>query len=150
MLEDRINQDIKTALLGGDKLAVSTLRSIKNAILNYKVANNSRDQEMPDNAVIAILKKEAGKRQESADLYLQGKDENRAKTELTEKSIIEKYLPAQLSEEEVRQQVDKAIKELNAQDMSSLGAVINQVRLQTIGQTEGALIAQIAKERLTK
>ncbi len=150
MLEEKINQDLKIALLGGDKLTVNTLRSIKSAILNVKVANRSRDQAMSNDDLIVILKKEASKRQESADLYKQGGDNNRANMELTEKSIIEKYLPTQLSEEAVEQLVDKTIKELNAQDLTSLGAVINQVKQQTIGQTDGSLISRIAKKRLAK
>src|ERR1700685_738173 len=99
MLEEKINQDLKTALLGGDGLGVSTLRGLKSAILYAKIASTNRDEALSDSTLIVLLQKEAKKRQESADLYKQGGNEARAKTELDEKKIIEGYLPAQLSEE---------------------------------------------------
>jgi hypothetical protein len=150
MLEEKINQDLKTAMLGGDKLGVSTLRGLKSVILYAKIASSNREVALSDNDIIVLLQKEARKRQESADLYKQGGDDNRAKAELAEKQIIEKYLPSQLSEAEVIPIVDSAIKELGNPDLTSLGKVINQVKQQLVGQADGALIARIAKERLTK
>src|ERR1700738_2854055 len=91
-LEQRIEQDLKTALLGGDSLRVSTLRILKGVLLNVKVATGKRQSGLSDAEVIPLLAKEAKKRQESADLYLQGHDQDRADTELAEKAIIEAYL----------------------------------------------------------
>jgi uncharacterized protein YqeY len=150
MLEEKINQDLKTALLGGNKLAVSTLRGLKSAILYAKIASNNREAALSDNDLIVLLQKEARKRQESADLYRQGGNEDRAKLELAEKLIIENYLPSQLSESEVTRFVDKAISELGSSDQTSLGKVISLVKQQLSGQADGALIARITKERLTK
>ena len=96
------------------------------------------------------MHKEARKRQESADLYKQGGEEDRAKAELAEKLIIENYLPTQLTESEVTKYVDDAIRQLDKPDQSSLGNVITQVKQQLTGQADGALIARIAKERLIK
>ena len=150
MLEEKINQDLKTALLGGDKLAVSTLRSLKSAILYARIASGNREEALSENELIILFQKEARKRQESADLYKQGGNEDRAKAELAEKQIIENYLPNQLNESEVVPFVDKAIKELGSTDLTSLGKVISLVKQQLSGQADGALIARIAKERLTK
>jgi uncharacterized protein YqeY len=150
MLEERINQDLKTALLGGDKLAVSTLRVVKSAILNVKVDQNTRDQNMPDNELVTILQKEAKNRQESADLYKQGGDNDRANQELAEKTIIQKYLPAQLGEDDIAKLVDAAIEANDVQAQSSMGEIIAKVRQQAAGQADGAVIARIVKDRLTR
>ncbi|MGH7142292.1 MAG: GatB/YqeY domain-containing protein [Candidatus Saccharimonadales bacterium] len=148
LLEEKINQNLKIALIGGDKLTVDTLRGLKSAILYSKVANNSRDQAMPDDFLIGLLQKEAKKRQESADLYRKGGSEERASQELAEKAIIMKYLPTQYSEAEVAQFVESTIQSMGAKDQTSMAAVINQVRQRTTGRSDGAVIARIVKEKL--
>jgi uncharacterized protein YqeY len=148
MLEERINQDLKTALLGGDKLTVSTLRVVRSVILNAKVASNTRDQVMPDNELIVILQKEAKKRQESADLYKQGGDDDRANQEFTEKTIIGKYLPAQLDEAAITKLVDATIEATGIRAQTGMGEIIARVRQQAAGQADGAVIARIVRDRL--
>src|ERR1700761_5902104 len=98
MLEDRLEQDIKAALLAGDAQRVSVLRGLKTTLLNEKIAKGKRDSGLTDEEALPLFAKEAKKRQESADLYKQGNDETRAGAELSEKKIIEEYLPEQLNE----------------------------------------------------
>jgi hypothetical protein len=148
MLEHKLDQDLKTALLAGDKLVVSTLRGLKSTILYAKVADGTRGQAMPDEAIIPLFKKEADKRQESADLYHKGGNEEKAKSELEEKAIIECYLPTPLSESEVAEFVDNAIKELSGVGQASMGPVIGMVKQRTAGRADGSLIARLTKERL--
>lgn len=148
MIEAQLEQDIKTALLAGDKLRVLTLRMLKSALLSVKVASGSRDSVMADAAVIGIFSKEAKKRQESADLYLQGGSETRAAAELAEKAIIETYLPSQLSEAEITAIIDQVIAAMGAE--VTMGPVIGQVKAKTNGAADGALIAKLVKEKLLK
>jgi uncharacterized protein YqeY len=148
MLEERIEQDIKTALLAGDAQRVSVLRGLKSTLLNEKVAKGKRDSGLTDEEVLPILSKEAKKRQESADMYKQGADENRQQAELSEKAIIEEYLPAQLSEDEISKIVDEVIKETGAEGQQAMGKVIGAVRAKTAGQADGAIIARLTKEKL--
>lgn len=148
MLEDKINQDLKVALLGGDKVLATTLRGLKSALLYAKIASNSRDKVMPDEEVIAVLQKEAKKRQESADLYIQGGNHERAEAELAEKTVIGRYLPAQLTDEEVAKMVDEAIAALAGSGQPTMGAVIGIVKTRAAGRADGALIARIVKDRL--
>jgi uncharacterized protein YqeY len=145
MLEQRLEQDLKTALLAGDKLRVDTLRLLKSVILNVKVAKGTRDQAMGDDDIIALLSKESKKRQESADLYTQGNSPERAAKELAEKAMIDAYLPAQLSEDEIRTLVDQAVTSLETPNM---GQVIGQVKAKAGPSADGALIAKLTKERL--
>lgn len=149
MLESRIEQDLKSALLTGDKAKAMTLRSLKSALLNVKVAEGKRETGLTDDEIIAILSKEAKKRQESADFYIQGNSQERADAELAEKALIEAYLPAQLSEEEVGKIVDETIAAMQATNMAAMGQVIGAVRQKTQGAADGSVIARLVKERLS-
>lgn len=149
MLKARIDQDLKAALLAGDKVLATTLRGLKSVILYAEVAQGSREQGLSDDAIIALFSKEAKKRQESADLYKQGGNEEKAVAELAEKKVIEAYLPAQLSDEELVHLVDEAIQEVGASGPAAMGQVIGLVKQKTSGQADGARIAQLVKERLS-
>jgi uncharacterized protein YqeY len=148
MLETKIEQDIKTALLAGDAQRVSVLRGLKTTLLNEKIAKGKRDSGLTDEEVLPILSKEAKKRQESADLYKQGGDEARGAAELAEKKIIEEYLPAQLSEDEIAKLVEEAIQQTGAKEQKDMGRVIGAVRAKAGATADGALIARLAKEKL--
>jgi len=148
MLEQRIEQDIKTALLGGDALRVSTLRGLKSVLLNEKVATGKRETGLSDDEVITLLAKEAKKRQESADLYLQGGDQTRADKESAEKVIVEAYLPARLSEAEISTLVDEVIAATGGSGQSALGPTIGQVKQRVGANADGALIARIVRQKL--
>jgi uncharacterized protein YqeY len=147
-LEERIEADVKAALLAGDAERVSTLRGLKSVLLNEKVAKGKRESGLSDEEVLPILSKEAKKRQESADLYVQGGDQARADKELSEKAIIETYLPEQLSEEEVSVMVEEAIHETGASTQADMGKVIGAVRAKAGASADGALIARLTKEKL--
>jgi hypothetical protein len=148
MLEQQLEQDIKAALLSGDKTRAMTLRGLKATLLNVKVATGKRDSGLSDAEVIPVLSKESKKRQESADMYMQGNAKERADAELAEKAIIDAYLPAQLSEPEIAALVDEAIKQTGAQGPAALGQVIGQVKKQAGASADGAVIARLAKEKL--
>lgn len=148
MLEEKIEQDLKQALLAGDGRKVTTLRGLKSVLLNYKISSGQRQTGLKDDEVLVLLSKEAKKRQESADLYVQGGDQSRAAAELAEKAIIEAYLPAALSEAEVAALVDEAIAQTGAAGAAGMGQVIAAVRAKAGAAAAGALIAKIAKEKL--
>lgn len=148
MLEEKLEQDIKSALLAGDSQRVSTLRQMKSALLNVKVATGKRESGLADEEVQQVLAKEAKKRQESAALYRQGGNEDRAKAELAEKELIETYLPDQLSEDEIKKLIDEVINETGASGLQSLGVVIGQVKKRAGPSADGGAIAQLVKERL--
>ena len=150
MLEDQLTQDLKKALLAGDSLEVNTLRSLKSAILYAKVASGSRDVAMTPDALLAVLQKEAKKRQESVEAYRQAGNEEKAAAEQREKEIIERYLPAKLSDDAVATLVEAAIADLGGPSQAQMGAVISQVRQRAAGAADGAVIARLTKERLGK
>ena len=148
MLEKRIEQDLKTALLAGDRLKIDTLRSIKSALLYYKVEKGKRDSGLNHEEEISVIAKESKKRSESAELYIKGGNQEKATTELAEKKIIDQYLPEQLSENELLEIVLATIKDLRVDDQSAMGKVIAAVKQKTGGAANGGLIARLVKESL--
>lgn len=148
MLKQQLEQDLKTALLAGDKDKATVLRSLKSVILYAEVAAGVRDKGLDDAVIIALFAKEAKKRQESAELYRQGAAEQRAAAELWEKEIIESYLPEQLSDEELASIVEDTIKSLNASGSQLMGQVIAAVKQKIGASADGSRIAAMVKERL--
>lgn len=148
-LRSQLDDDIKAALLGGDSLRVETLRGLKSVITYADIAAKSRDTGgISDEEILNLFAREVKKRQESADLYVQGGSQERADKELAEKAIIESYLPAQLSEAEIAALVDEAIKAQGAEGMQAMGKVIGAVKASAGNAADGSVIARLVKERL--
>ena len=150
-LEDRIMSDLKAAMLAKDTERTSVLRSIKSAVTYAKVAPGASEAgELSEDTVLAILAKEAKKRQESADSYAKAGQPERAEAELSEKALIEEYLPAQLGEDELRALIEAEVAKLDEVSPKSMGQVIGAVKAQAGPSADGALIARLAKERLSR
>ena len=149
-LKKRISDEMKTALLGGDRFRGDLLRNIKAAILNEEVAKQKRDEGLSDAEVETVLTREAKKRNESAELYRQNDRVELAETEERELEIIQEFLPEQMSEADVRAVVDAKIAELGANDMKAMGQVIGAVKQQVGNTADGALVARLVKETLQK
>jgi len=150
MLKLQLEQDIKTALLAGDKEKATTLRGLKSSILYAEVAQNKREHGLNDDEIIAVLGKEAKKRQESADLYTQGGNNAKAEAELNEKTIIEGYLPKQLPEDELRKAVYEEISQSGDITLKDMGRIIGAIKSKLGGSVDGAMVARIVKEELEK
>lgn len=148
-LKQQIDADIKAAMLAGDKTLVTTLRGLKAVILNAEVAEGLREEGLGDDKIIALFQKESKKRQESADLYIQGGSQDKAQAELDEKAVIEKYLPAQMSEDELKVLVEDAVTTTGATGMQQMGQVIGAVKAKAGAAADGSIIAKLVKERLS-
>jgi len=147
-LKQQLDQDLKAAMLAGDKTLATTLRGLKSAILYAELAKRQRDVDLPDPEIIQVLSKEAKKRQESADLYQQGGNREKAEAELTEKTVIEKYLPAQLSEADINILIDEVEQPVGKVSTDNMGRIIGQVKQKAGPTADGANIARLIKERL--
>lgn len=148
MVVDDITAALKQALLARDAETATTLRGLKGAILNAEIAAGKRETGLPDDEVVAIIQKEAKKRQESSDIYRQAGDDVRADKELSEKAIIVKFLPAQLSEAEVTALVEEAVTATGATGIKDMGKVIGMVKAKAGAAADGSIIAKIVKEKL--
>lgn len=148
-LKQRITDDIKAALLGGDRFVGETLRNLKAAILNEEVAQNKRDEGLDDTTIEQIIAREVKKRTESIKMYEQGGRADLAENEQNEIDVIKVYLPEQLGENEVRAIVEAAVQQLGANGMSDMGKVIGVVKSKVGNTADGALVAKLVKEVLS-
>lgn len=146
MLKERLNQQIKEALLSGNKTRAEVLRGLKAAILNEEVAQRVRDTGLPDEQILVVFAREAKKRAESADVYAKAGHQDRADVELAEKAVIEEFLPKQLSNDELSEVVKATIAELG--DSAQMGPIIGAVKKKVGQSADGGRIAAAVKQQL--
>lgn len=147
-MRGRIEQDLKEAMLSGDKAKTETLRILKSALQNEAINQKAQDTGLSDEQIQRVLSSEAKKRAEAAELYKNAGETERAEKELAEKQVIEAYLPEQMSEEELASLIDKHIQTLGASGMADMGKVIGAVKAEAGVSADGGAIARIAKEKL--
>lgn len=149
-LKQRINDEMKAALLGGNRFVGETLRNLKAAILNEEVATGKREEGLSDGEIEKVIAREAKKRGESAKLYRDNARPELAEPEEKEAEVLKAYLPEQLDEAELRKIIEQKIAELDKVGPGAMGQVIGVVK-GTVGNTaDGALIAALVKEALNK
>jgi uncharacterized protein YqeY len=144
----RIADDTKAALLGGDRFVAEVLRGLKAAILNEEVAQGRRDSGLDDAAIEQIVAREVKKRNESASLYTKAERPELAETEIKEAAVLQTYLPDQLSETELMTIIDKIIAEKGLSGPQAMGQVIGAVKQQVGNTADGATVARLVKQAL--
>lgn len=149
-LKQRLTDDTKAALLERRRFEADTLRTLKAAILNEEVAQNKRDEGLTDTEIEQIVAREVKKRNESIALYEQNGRGELADAEKAEIAVLEKYLPKQLSEDEVAKLVEEAITTVGAEGPQQMGQVIGAVKAKAGTSADGATIARIVKDKLNK
>lgn len=147
-LKQRIHDEMKAALLGGDRFVGETLRNLKAAILNEEVASGKRDEGLDDDEIEKVIAKEIKKRTESARLYRENDRLDLAEPEEKEIQVLSAYLPEQMSEEDLRGLIEKKIAELDATGPQMMGQVIGAVKATAGNTADGALIAKFVKDAL--
>jgi uncharacterized protein len=148
-LKEQIQNDLKAALLGGDRFVGEVLRGLKAAILNEEVAKNVRETGLDDASIEQVVAKEVKKRVESATLYTQNGRQELADNENREAVVLQKYLPAQISDDELQQIIAAKITEIGVTDAKGMGQVIGAVKAQVGNTADGASIARFVKEALS-
>lgn len=143
---DQINSDLKTAMKSGQKELVATLRSLKSAI---KYAEIEAGSELNDEGTIGVLSKQAKQRRDSIAEFEKAGRADLVAQETAELQVIETYLPAQLSEEEVRAKVQAVITALNVTDAKGMGQVMKQVMADLKGQADGKTVNKIVRQLLS-
>lgn len=146
-LEQKINQDIKAAMLAKDNARLRGLRAIKAAILLAKT-EKAANEELTEEAEIKVLQKLVKQRKESGEIYKAQGREDLYQIELEEQNVIEEYLPKQLSREEIEEIVKKIIVEIGASGMKDMGRVMGVANAQLAGRADGRTISEIVKSSL--
>jgi uncharacterized protein len=149
-IKEQLEVDLKTAMLSGNKDLTTTLRGLKASILTVEIAKGIRESGLPDTEVIELFGKEAKKRQESAELFTQGGNNEKAAAELAEKKVIEGYLPQQLSDEELQAVVDKVAADMGGITKEVMGQAIGKVRAQVGATADGGRIAAAVKGKISE
>lgn len=148
-LKDQINDDLKAALLGGDRFKGEVLRGLKAVILNEEVAKGKRDEGLDDAVIEQLIAREVKKRNESALIYDDAGRPELAENERKELKVISDYLPAQLSEADIEAVVNKVIVSLGVSDASAMGQVIGAVKKELGSSADGAIVAKLVKNALS-
>lgn len=146
-LEEKINADIKTAMLAKEKDKLEALRAIKSAVLLAKTAGGvaAEINEADENKLLQKLVKQ---RKDAAEIYISQARQDMADVELFQSSVIEKYLPQQLSEEAIKIELNKIIIETGATSAKEMGKVMGLATQRLAGKADGKIISQLVKTLL--
>lgn len=147
-LKERINDEMKAALLGGDRFVGETLRNLKAAILSEEISTGAREQGLADDIVEKVIAREVKKRHESATLYRENNRPELAEPEEQEAEILSRFLPEQVSEEALSIIVEAKIAELQVNGAAAMGQVIGALKKELGNTIDGATLARIVKEKL--
>ena len=147
-LIDKINSKIKESIKQKDAVKLDTLRSIKSAILIEE--KSSKLNKLSDGDEIKILNRLYKQRKESYDIYKSKNREDLANIENLQASIIQEFLPKQLTSEEVEKIIDNIILKLNPEGIKDMGKVMGFATKELLGQADGKLISEIVKNKLNE
>ncbi|PLX98059.1 MAG: glutamyl-tRNA amidotransferase [Desulfuromonas sp.] len=145
-LKDQLTQDMKEAMKAKQTERLGTIRQLRSAIKNKEI---ELMKELDDDGIIGVIGTLVKQRREAAQMYADnGRPELAAKEE-AEMAVLQDYLPAQLSEDEIRTIVTEVIAAVGATSMKEMGKVMPQVMARTKGTADGKLVNQIVREKLS-
>lgn len=149
MLKDKIQEDLKAAMLTKDEEKLSTLRMLKSAI-QYAEINHGAGYQATDADVMDVIGKEVKKRREAIELYEKGGRPELAEKEKKELEILTGYLPEQMPEEEVEKLVSETISSTGASGMQSMGKVMGVLMPKVKGRVDPSILSRIVHQKLTQ
>jgi len=148
-LKSTIDNDLKAALLGGDRFVTEVLRGLKAVILNEEVTQGKRDTGLDDETIEKLIVREVKKRQDSATQYEAAGRPELVEAERAESKVIEAYLPEQLSEDDIKQTITDTIATMGVSGPAAMGQVIGAVKGKLGTSADGGTIARLVKEALS-
>jgi len=147
-LEQEVMQKMKEAMKAKDSVALASLRSIKSEILKVKTSTSNKE-DMDETEELKLVQKLVKQRKDSAEVYLEQNRKDLADAELAEVEVIEQFLPAQLSEEEIDKEVKAIIQDTGASTMKDMGKVMGMASQKLAGKADGKTISKIVKDNLS-
>ncbi len=148
MLKDKLQEDMKAAMIAKDEDKLSTLRMLKSA-LQYAEIAKGLNYEATDEDVIDVIGKEVKKSREAIELYEKGGRPELAEKEKKELEVLQSYLPEQMSEEEIRGLVEEAVESTGATSMQDMGKVMGALMPKLKGKADAGMISSLVKKKLT-
>lgn len=146
-LEQQVQEDIKQAMKAKDTVAMNATRAIKGQILLFKTSEGG-SKEVTDGDILNMIRKLVKQRKEAADQYTAAGRQELADNELAEAAVLEKYLPKQLSAEEVKAKVQEIIAQVGATSIKDMGKVMGVANKALAGLSDGRTISTVVKELL--
>ncbi|HEX2751172.1 MAG TPA: GatB/YqeY domain-containing protein [Verrucomicrobiales bacterium] len=147
-LNEKIANDLKDAMRARDQVAMTSLRALKSAVKYAAVEKLGADGELGDADILAVVRKQLKQRRDSVDQFTAGNRADLAEKELAEIAILERYLPAAMSEAEVLQLVDTVIAELGATSKKEMGQVMKVLQERSAGRADGKVLSQAVGAKL--
>ncbi len=148
-LKDRLIADLTAAMKARDELVTATLRMALTAVRTEEVAGKAA-RELSDQEVLSVLAREAKKRREAAEAFAAGGRTELAERERAENVVLERYLPAQLSDDDLADLVRKGLAEAGVTDVKQLGKAMKVVQAAVAGRAEGGRVAAEVRRQLTE
>jgi uncharacterized protein len=148
-LKEQLRADLTTAMKARDELTSATLRMVLTAVTTEEVAGKQA-RELSDDDIVKVLTREAKKRREANDAYTQAGRDELAAREQAELGVIERYLPQQLSDDEVAELVRAAVAEAGVSDPKAMGQVMKVLTPRVAGRADGAKVAAEVRRQLTE
>ena len=145
-LEEKINADIKSAMLAKEAQKLEALRAIKSAILLLKTSSEGHTPE----SELKALQKMVKQRRETAEVYKTQNRADLAETEVFQANIIETYLPKMLGEDEIKAELSKIIADSGASSPADMGKVMGLANKAFAGKADNKIVSQLVKELLSK
>lgn len=146
-LKNQIQQHLLTAMKAHEDVKVSALRMLKSAVMKFEVAGKEKI-EATDDDIIKIIKKEAKQRKDSIEQFKQGGRDDLIGQEQAELEVLETYLPAMLSEDQLREIVKQVVAEVGASSMSDMGRVMGVVMSKVGAEADGSMVKSMVQEAL--
>lgn len=147
MLEERIKQDYIAAMKSKDKVRSTTLSFLRAQLKNVIIEKQA--DQLSDSDIIPVLKKQMKQRRDSVEQFKAGGREDLAQKEQAELEVLQSYLPAEMSVDEVEKVVSAVVAELGATSMKDMGAVMKAVALKVEGRADNRVISELVKKVLT-
>jgi uncharacterized protein YqeY len=147
-LKDRLNADLTAAMKARDELVTATLRMALTAVRMEEVAGKTA-RSLSDQEVLAVLAREAKKRREAAEAFMAGGRAELAERERAEGVVLDRYLPAQLGDEDLADVVRKALAETGVTDVKQLGKAMKAAQAEVAGRAEGGRVAAEVRRQIT-
>ncbi len=147
-LKARLEADLRESMKARDETVTSTLRMALAAVRTAEVAGKAA-KELTDGEVLGVLTKEAKKRREAADAFANAGRSESAEKELAEEGVLERYLPAQLSDAEIADLVENALSEGGFSSMAQMGPAMKAAQAAVAGRAEGGRVAAEVRRQLT-
>lgn len=146
MLKQKILSDLKDAMKSGDKEKRDVLRMFDSMVKNVEIEKGKREDGLNDEEIIEVLSRAIKQRKESAEQYRKGGREDLAEKEKSEAEILSKYLPEQMSEEDLKKVIAEAVEESGIKDKSGMGKVMGIVMGKAKGRADGNEVRKIVEE----